>query len=70
MHGWYLAPQLKKLAAQLQHEVQRLEAMPPQASFRPTAKADEMKLQILDEGINSIERGKNLFHFLTILTQE
>jgi hypothetical protein len=28
-----LSPQLKKLAAQLQHEVQRLKALPPKLRF-------------------------------------
>jgi hypothetical protein len=52
--GWLvLSPQLKKLAAQLQHEVQRLRANAPQASFHPTAKENEMKLQILDKGLDS-----------------
>jgi hypothetical protein len=46
-----------------------LKAFPPQASFLPTAKAEERKLQILDEGLDSTERGK-LFHFLMSLTQE
>jgi hypothetical protein len=32
--GWLvLSPQLKKLAAQLQHEVQRLRKMPPKLRF-------------------------------------
>jgi hypothetical protein len=52
-HGWLvLSPQLKKLGAQIQHEVQRLRKMPPQALFHPTAKENEMKLQILDEGLD------------------
>jgi hypothetical protein len=44
-----LNPHLKKLAALLQHEV--LEA----------TKAEEMKLQILDEGLDSNREGENYF---------
>jgi hypothetical protein len=29
-----------------------------------------MKLQILDKGLESNREGKNIFHFLTSLTQE
>jgi hypothetical protein len=58
-----LSPQLKKLAAQLQHEVQRLRQIAPQASFHPTAKENEMKLQILDEGLDSNREGENYFIF-------
>jgi hypothetical protein len=63
-HGWsVLSPQLKKLVALLQHEVQRLEVWPPQASFHPTTKAEEMKLQILDEGLDSNIEGENYVIF-------
>jgi hypothetical protein len=58
-----LSPQLKKLAVQLQHEVQRLETNAPEASFRPTEKVNEMKLQILDEGLDSNREGENYFIF-------
>jgi hypothetical protein len=58
-----LSPQLKKLAAQLQHEVQRLRKYAPQASFHPTDKGEEMKLQILDEGLDSNREGENYFIF-------
>jgi hypothetical protein len=37
--------------------------MPPQASFHPTAKENEMKLQILDEGLDSNREGENYFIF-------
>ena len=37
--------------------------------FHPTTKENEKKLQILDKGLDSTERGK-LLHFLTSLTQE
>jgi hypothetical protein len=58
-----LSPQLKKLVAQLQHEVQRLRSNAPQASFHPTAKENEMKLQILDEELDSNREGENYFIF-------
>jgi hypothetical protein len=58
-----LSPQLKKLASQLQHEVQRLRSISPQASFHPTTKEEEMKLQILDEGLDSNREGENYFIF-------
>jgi hypothetical protein len=58
-----LSPQLKKLAAQLQHEVQRLRKNSPQASVHPTAKENEMKLQILDKGLDSNREGENYFIF-------
>jgi hypothetical protein len=35
----------------------------PQASFHPTAKENEMKLQILDEGLDSNREGENYFIF-------
>jgi hypothetical protein len=35
----------------------------PQASFHPTTKAEEMKLQILDEGLDSNREGENYFIF-------
>jgi hypothetical protein len=44
--------------------------MPPQASFHPTSKENEMKLQILDEGLDSNREGENYFIFLTSLTQK
>ena len=64
-HGWLvLSPQLKKLVDQIQHEVQRLEVLPPpQDSFHPMKKAEEMKLQILDEGLDSNREGENYFIF-------
>jgi hypothetical protein len=37
--------------------------MAPQASFHPTTKVDEMKLQILDEGLDSNREGENYFVF-------
>jgi hypothetical protein len=59
-----LSPQLKKPAAQIQHEIHRLEENAPQASFHPTAKENEMKLQILDKGLDSnIEGGKSVLFF-------
>ena len=42
----------------------------PQASFHPTAKENEMKLQIQDEGLDSNREGGKLFHFLMSLTHE
>ena len=63
-HGWLvLSPQLKKLAALLQHEVQRLEVFPPQASFHPTTKAEEMKLQILYVGLDPNGEGEVVSFF-------
>jgi hypothetical protein len=63
-HGWLvLSPQLKKLGAKLHHEVQRMEINSPQASFHPTTKEKEMKLQILDEGLDSNREGENYFIF-------
>jgi hypothetical protein len=55
-HGWLvLIPQLKK--------AQRSRPNAPQASFHPTAKENEMKLQILDEGLDSNREGENYFIF-------
>jgi hypothetical protein len=62
-----LIPHLKKLAAQLQHEVERLEVYSPQASFHSTAKVNEMKLQILDEGLDSNREGKKTISFFNEL---
>jgi hypothetical protein len=62
-----LSPQLKKLVAQLQHEVQRLRSIAPQASFHPTAKENEMKLQILDEGLDSNREGEKSISFFNEL---
>jgi hypothetical protein len=63
-HGWLvLSPQLKKLAALLQHEVQRLKVLPPKLRFIQLTKAEEMKLQILDEGLDSNREGENYFIF-------
>jgi hypothetical protein len=60
-HGWLvLSPQLKKLMVLLHHEVG---SIAPQASFHPTAKENEMKLQILDEGLDSNREGENYFIF-------
>jgi hypothetical protein len=42
----------------------------PPSFIHPTAKENEMKLQILDEGLDSNGEGEQLFHFLTSLTQE
>jgi hypothetical protein len=53
--------------AQLQHEVQRLEEIAPQASFHPTTKVDEMKLQILDKGLDSNKRGGKTISFFNEL---
>jgi hypothetical protein len=58
-----LSPQLKKLVAQLQHEVQRLRQMPPKLRFIQLTKENEMKLQILDEGLDSNREGENYFIF-------
>jgi hypothetical protein len=37
--------------------------MPPQALFHPTKKAEEMKLQILNKGLDSNKEGENYFIF-------
>jgi hypothetical protein len=58
-----LSPQLKKLVALLQHEVQRLRSMPPKLRFIQLTKEKEMKLQILDEGLDSNREGENYFIF-------
>jgi hypothetical protein len=62
--------QLKKLVAQLQHEVQRMEENSPQALFHPKAKDDEMKLQILDEGLDSNREGEQSVSFFNELDTE
>ena len=58
-----LSPQLKKPVAQIQHEVHRLEENAPQASYHPTTKENEMKLQILDEGLDSNKEGEQSVSF-------
>jgi hypothetical protein len=63
------SPHLKEIVAQFHHEVQRLEALPPKLRFVQSAKAEERKLQILDEGLDSTKRGK-LFHVLMSLTHD
>jgi hypothetical protein len=62
-----LSPQLKKLAAQLQTEVQRPEENAPQARFHPTAKENKMKLQILYEGLDSNREGEQYVSFFNEL---
>jgi hypothetical protein len=64
-----LSPQLKKLVSQLHHEVQRLEAFAPQASFHPIAKTKERKLQILDEGLDSNKEGEVVSFFNELDTE-
>jgi hypothetical protein len=58
-----LSPQLKKPADQIQHEVHGLEENAPQDSFHPTTKENEMKLQILDEGLDLDREGEKYFIF-------
>jgi hypothetical protein len=55
--------------AQLQHEVQRLEALPPKLHLVQMQRQMKMNLQILDEGLDSKKRGK-LFHVLMSLKQD
>jgi histone deacetylase complex regulatory component SIN3 len=64
-----LSPQLKKLVALLQHEVQRLRQMPPKLHFIQLTKAEEMKLQILDEGLDSNREGKTISFFNELDTE-
>ena len=62
--GWLvLSPQLKKLVAQTSACRSEAEANAPQALFHPTAKENEMKLQILEKGLDSNREGENYFIF-------
>jgi hypothetical protein len=44
--------------------------MVPQASFHLTVKENEMKLEILDEGLDSNRERENYFIFLMSLTKK
>jgi hypothetical protein len=66
-----LSPQLNKLAALLQHEVQRLEVLPPKIHFIQRQRRRKGSFKYYTKDLTQIERGNTIsfFHELDIETR-